>query len=77
MKYCYENNIILCRLPSHPSHELQPCDVGIFGPLKTAYREEVERLYRGSSNMIGKQHFTLLYNRVRRKALNPRNIRSG
>jgi hypothetical protein len=32
MKYCYENNIILCRLPSQPSHKLQPCDVGIIGP---------------------------------------------
>ncbi len=77
MEYCYENNIILCRLPSHTSHKLQPCDVGIFGPLKTSYREEVERLYRGGSNMIGKQHFTMLYDRARRKAINPRNIMSG
>jgi len=76
MKFCYENNIILCRLPSHTSHKLQPCNVGIFGPLKAAYREEVERLYRGGSNMIGKQHFTLLYNRARRKAITPRNITS-
>jgi hypothetical protein len=38
-----------------------PCDVGVFGSLKIAYREEVERLYRGGSSMIGKQHFTLLY----------------
>jgi hypothetical protein len=27
--------------------------------------------------MIGKQHFTLLYDRARRKAINPRNIISG
>lgn len=26
MTFCYENNIILCRLPSHTSHKLQPCD---------------------------------------------------
>jgi hypothetical protein len=77
MKFCFENNIILCRLPSHTSHKLQPCDVGIFGPLKIAYREEVERLYRGGANMIGKQHFTLLYDRARRKAINSRNIISG
>jgi hypothetical protein len=25
MTFCYENNIILCRLPSHTSHKLQPC----------------------------------------------------
>lgn len=50
MQYCYENNITLCRLPSHTSHKLQPCDVGVFGPLKTAYREQVERLlYTGAA----------------------------
>ncbi|KAL1641204.1 hypothetical protein SLS61_010183, partial [Didymella pomorum] len=27
LKFCYENNIVLCRLPSHSSHKLQPCDV--------------------------------------------------
>ena len=74
MRFCYENNIILCRLPSHTSHKLQPCDVGIFGPLKIAYREEVEPLYRGGSNMIGKQHFTVLYDRARRKAMTSWNI---
>jgi hypothetical protein len=77
MKFCFENNIILCRLPSHTSYKLQPCDVGIFGLLKIAYREEVERLYRGGSNMIGKQHFTLLYGCARRKAMNSQNIISG
>ena len=76
IKFYYENNIILCRFLSHTSYKLQPCNVGIFGPLKAAYCKEVERLYRGGSNMIGKQHFTLLYNRARRKAITPRNITS-
>jgi DDE superfamily endonuclease len=69
--------MIFCRLPSHTSHKLQPCDVGTFGPLKIAYCEEVERLYRGGSNMIGKQHFTLLYDRAQRKAMTSWNIISG
>ena len=77
MTFCFENNITLCRLPSHTSHKLQPCDVGVFAPLKTAYREQVERLFRGGANMIGKQHFTLLYDRARQFALTCRNIRSG
>jgi hypothetical protein len=42
LKFCYTNQIILCRLPSHTSHKLQPCDVGVFGPLKAAYRSQVE-----------------------------------
>lgn len=77
MTFCYENNIILCRLPSHTSHKLQPCDVAVFGPLKTAYREQVERLFRGGAGTIGKQHFTLLYSRARATAMTARNIRSA
>lgn len=77
MTFCFENNIILCRLPSHTSHKLQPCDVAVFGPLKHAYREQVERLFRGGAGTIGKQHFTLLYSRARDIAMTPRNIRSG
>jgi hypothetical protein len=39
LKYCFVNNIVLCRLPSHTSYKLQPCDVAVFAPLKAAYRE--------------------------------------
>jgi hypothetical protein len=77
LEYCFENNILPCRLPSHTSHKLQPCDVGVFAPLKAAYRDEVERLYRGGANTIGKEHFTYLYSPAREKALTPRNIRAG
>ena len=45
MKFAHKNNIILCRLPSHTSHKLQPCNVGVFRPLKMAYGDEVDRLY--------------------------------
>lgn len=77
LKFCFETNIILCRLPSHTSHKLQPCDIGVFGPLKTAYREYVEQLYCGGANIVGKQHFTLLYSRARNAAFTLRNIKSG
>jgi DDE superfamily endonuclease len=73
LKFCHENNIILCRLPSHTSHKLQPCDVAVFG-LKTAYRERVEELYRGGANTIGKQHFTFIYSDSRSVAFTPENI---
>ena len=66
-----------CQLGSHTSHKTQPCDVDLFGPLKTAYREQAERLFRGGADMIGKQHFTLLYDRARTVAFTPRNIKSG
>ena len=77
LEFCFENNILLCRLPSHTSHKLQPCDVGVFAPLKTAYRDEVERLYRGGLDTVGKEHFTSLYKPAREKALTKRNIVAG
>jgi hypothetical protein len=77
LRFCFENNILLCRIPSHTSHKLQPCDVGVFSPLKVAYREQVEKLYRGGANTVGKQHFTSLYSRAREQALTARNIKSG
>lgn len=49
----------------------------MFGPLKAAYREEVERLYRGGASTVGKGHFTSLYSPARVKALTPKNIKLG
>jgi hypothetical protein len=77
LQYCFDNNIILCRIPSHTSHKLQPCDVSVFTSLKTAYREQVERLERGCVGTIGKEHFTYLYSPARTKAFTSRNIRAG
>jgi hypothetical protein len=77
MTHCFEQNIILCRLPSHTSHKLQPCDVGVFGPLKTAYREQVEQQFRRGAGAVSKEHFTRLYSNARNKALTARNIHAG
>lgn len=77
LEYCFENNITLCRIPSHTSHKLQPCDVGVFSPLKTAYREQVEQLYRGGANTVGKEHFTSLYGPARDLVVTSRNIKAG
>jgi hypothetical protein len=74
LEFCFANNIVFCRLPSHTSYKLQPCDVAVFAPLKAAYREQVERLERGGMNTIGKEHFTSLYSPVREKAFTSKNI---
>ncbi|KAF2652558.1 DDE-domain-containing protein [Lophiostoma macrostomum CBS 122681] len=77
LEFCFANNIILCRLPSHTSHKLQPCNVAVFAPLKAAYREQVERLERGGVNTIGKEHFTSLFSPARKKAFTRKNIMAG
>lgn len=77
LKFCFQNKIILCRLPSHTSHKLQPCDVGVFSALKTAYREQVDLLCRGGANAVRLEHFGSLYNRARKAAMTARNITAG
>jgi hypothetical protein len=77
LEFCFENNIVLCRLPSHTSHKLQPCDVTVFTRLKDEYRDEAERLFQGGVNTVGKQHFTSLYSHAREKAFTKRNILAG
>ena len=61
LEFCFENNIILSRIPSHTFHKLQHCDVAVFASLKAAYRDQVERLEREGVNTIGKAYFTYLY----------------
>jgi hypothetical protein len=73
-EFCFANSIMLCRLHSHTSHKLQPCDVGVFAPLKGFYRDEAERLFQRGTNTVGKQHFTSLYSLAREKAFTKRNI---
>ncbi|KAF2193420.1 hypothetical protein K469DRAFT_788930, partial [Zopfia rhizophila CBS 207.26] len=77
LEFCFENNIILCRLLSHTSYKLQPCDVSVFAFLKTAYRDQVERLNRSGVDIVGKEHFTSLYKPVRDRTLTKRNIMAG
>lgn len=39
LKMLGDNDIIVAGLPAHTSHVLQPLDVGVFGPLKEAFRQ--------------------------------------
>jgi hypothetical protein len=77
LEFCLENRITLCQLPSHTSYKLQPCDVSVFSPLKTAYRNQVERLYRGGVTLVNKEHFTTLYSPTREIAMTKKNILAG
>ncbi|KAF2429979.1 hypothetical protein EJ08DRAFT_661192 [Tothia fuscella] len=52
LKYYFNNNIILYRLPSYISYKLQPCNIAVFTPLKAAYYDEVKRLERGGIGII-------------------------
>jgi hypothetical protein len=40
-----ENEVTLLKLPPHTSSFLQPCDVSVFKPLKTAWRKHFREVY--------------------------------
>jgi hypothetical protein len=41
VNYCNDHRILIAVYPSHSTHMLQPLDVGMFGPLSTAYSTEL------------------------------------
>ncbi|XP_014562632.1 hypothetical protein COCVIDRAFT_32618 [Bipolaris victoriae FI3] len=77
LKFYFKTNITLYRLPSYTSHKLQPYNTSVFGPLKTTYRDQVERLYRGGLTNINKEHFTTIYSLARESAITKKNILAG
>ncbi|KAJ3484161.1 hypothetical protein NLJ89_g12004 [Agrocybe chaxingu] len=40
-KFAESKKIVIICLPSHTTHVLQPCDVGVFGPLATCWKNQV------------------------------------
>jgi hypothetical protein len=64
-------------MPPHTSHLLQSLDVGVFGPLKHAYRKLIEGLMVAGNNHINKQDFLHLYPTARAQVFTASNIRSG
>jgi hypothetical protein len=67
--------IVLC-LPSHTTHRLQPCDVGVFGPLSSSWKSLVNEM---SADYIPIRKGNLLsyYSRAREKAFTERTIKSA
>ena len=79
VKYAIENNIHLICLPSHSTHVLQPLDVGIFGPLTSYYKHELEDRVRqqGPYGTIKKCDVFPMLQRARMKTFQPETIRSA
>jgi hypothetical protein len=73
-QYCKKNNIIALCMPPHSSHLLQPLDVGIFSPLKQAYRKAIDTNMRLGVNHIDKQEFLRLYPPSRAQSFTTSNI---
>ncbi|KAI9037196.1 uncharacterized protein KD926_000769 [Aspergillus affinis] len=78
-EYCKANKILLMTYPPHSTHSLQPLDVGIFGPLSTAYSERLERFLHESQGLchITKRDFFRLFWPSWESALSAENIASS
>ena len=60
VSFCQNNKIIPLCLPPHSTHELQPLDVGVFGPLAKEYRALVSRKSIFGAQRISNLDFLLL-----------------
>jgi len=73
-----EHNIIMLRLPPHPSHESQLLDCGVFMPLKNKWTEICHCYFQKCpGKVITRLNFNKLFSQAWLKSLIPSNIVAG
>ncbi|KAF1983142.1 DDE-domain-containing protein [Aulographum hederae CBS 113979] len=73
-----DNKVFILYLPAHTSHILQPLDLGVFGPLKTKYSQQLQKLATFTDGTdIKKNMFLALYKQARIEGLTSSNIKTG
>ncbi|KAL8300776.1 hypothetical protein RB593_010230 [Gaeumannomyces tritici] len=78
MYHAFKNNVQIAYLPAHSSHVTQPLDVGVFSPLKAAYRRLTRRFASfDTSAPKQKKRFLQAYATASSEAVCSRNIRAG
>ena len=76
IKFSAEHRILIICLPSHTTHALQPCDVGVFGPLTHAWKSQVTQASQDNVP-ITKYNLLRYYHNARSIALKPSTIQSA
>jgi hypothetical protein len=76
-EYCKVNNIIPLCLPAHSSHLTQPLDIGVFGPLKKAYSNQISFLARANITHITKDDFFPAFKAAFAAVFTEQNIKGG
>ena len=77
ISYSLQNRIDIILLPPHSSHLLQPLDVAIFGPLKSALANRQSRLFRSGIRRIEKIAWLEHFMEAREEAIHEKNILAG
>lgn len=77
IKKAIDSSVIILCLPPHTSHALQPLDVGVFAPLKLAWKKILKNWFRESRlQNISKNVFPFLLKKLV-ESLSPKNAIKG
>ena len=78
IEFVKENDIVIFCLPPHTTHECQPLDVGLFGPLKKYWQQECHKFYQNNhATVITTLNFNRVFQVVWLKAISPLNVCGG
>ena len=78
VRFAQEHDIVLFCLPPHTTHESQPLDTAVFGPLKKHWRDVChEYIQEHPGRVISKYQFSPLLNKAWMSTMTPANICSG
>ena len=78
IEFARQNDIVIFCLPPHTTHECQPLDVGLFGPLKKYWQQECHRFYQNHLNIvITKLNFNRVFRVAWLQAVSPSNLCGG
>ena len=73
-----QNDVIIFTLVPHTTHEMQPLDTAVFGPLKTNWQNAChDFLHTNPSKVITKYSFSSVFNKAWMKTMQPQTIVNG
>lgn len=78
MSICFMNHVLLCFLPAHTSHGLQPLDNSVFSAVKNVYQKELRQLaIINDSAPVDKINVIRCYSAARQVGMTTKNIISS
>ena len=78
VRFAHEHDVIMLCLPPHTSHETQPLDCGVFGPLKCHWSSTCHDFFQNNpGKVVIKFNFNTLFSQAWLKAISPINVISG
>lgn len=76
-EFCVEKQIILFCLPPNATHIIQPCDVGIFKPLKDSWKKIVRSHISSTTAYITKLNFAQLFENAFKSSMKSDTIKNA